>query len=80
MNWIISLLLKWIDPPLPKLEVLCRVCGQWHPVGYGISTKTGKEENIIMGYSCGDKTLLCGVAGQAIDGNKLRPARNVGEK
>jgi hypothetical protein len=73
---IITWLLKLLDAPLPRLEILCRECGKWHPVHYGTNAKTGKETDLVMGFTCGKTDYLCGVAGKAIDGNKFRKASN----
>lgn len=80
-NFIKNYLIKrgWI-PPLPKLEVYCRRCKGWHPVGYGTDTKTGRETNMIMAATCGDVSYLVGVAGQIIDGHRTRPSKIENQK
>jgi hypothetical protein len=73
---IIKFLLNMLEIPLPRMEVHCRKCGQWHAIVYGVNEKTGKEENLLMGFTCGKTSYLCGVAGNPIDGLHFRKARN----
>lgn len=54
-------------PPLHIGEaILCPHCGEAHVVSGGINQATGKEEETLLFYKCGENAYLAGVGSRNV--------------
>lgn len=47
-------------------KLLCSKCGAVHVIRGGIDQETGKETDLLMFYTCGEKSYLAAVAGRSV--------------
>lgn len=54
------------DPLKEGDSIQCHHCYKTHPIKCGRDSKTKEKTNLILFYSCGEKSYLAGIDGKSI--------------